>query len=303
VKARLLIVFAAVLWSLSGFFTRLFDSPWLGLNDPPLSPLQRAAGRALFAGLVLLPWLRLSAIRFTARLGGTALAFTLMNASYITAMTWGTSGSVVLLQYTAPVWIFLVSVYLWQEPAQPRDLLTLILGMVGVGFLLVGGWQGSQLLPVGLAIVSGLFFGLVLMGLRVQRDQSPVWITVVNHLCAGIALLPFVWFEARPSGTQLGVLALFGVVQLGLPYILATYASRFVKPGEAATLMLIEPILVPLWACLVDPARERPDVWMLLGGLFILGSLAYRYWPRHGMPNDNSAPNDNAAREASGRPG
>ncbi|MFQ3594236.1 MAG: DMT family transporter [Gemmataceae bacterium] len=288
-NARLLIVLAAVLWSLSGFFTRLFDSPWLGLNEPPLSPLQRAAGRALFAGLILLPLIRPHQVRFTGQLGATALAFTLMNASYITAMTWGTSGSVVLLQYTAPLWIFLVSVLLWGETLQPRDPLTLVLGMVGIGFLLIGGWTGNQLPAVGLATVSGVFFGLVLLGLRVQRDQSPVWITVVNLLCAGLALLPFILFDARPTLAQLGVLALFGGVQLGLPYILTAYASRYVKPTEAAMLMLVEPILVPVWACLVDPERERPDGWMVVGGLSIVGSLAYRYWPRRGNPGDERA--------------
>jgi drug/metabolite transporter (DMT)-like permease len=292
VNARLLIVLAAVLWSLSGFFTRLFDSPWLGLNEPALTPLQRAAGRALFAGLMLLPLVRPRDVRITPRLLSTALAFTLMNASYITAMTWGTSGSAVLLQYTAPLWIFLVTVCLYREPPEPRGLTTLALGMVGVAFLLVGGWTGSQILPFLLALVSGLFFGLVLLGLRAQRDQSPVWLTVVNHLRAGVALLPFIVRDATPTLPQLGMLAVFGVVQLGLPYLLAAYVSRYVRPAEAATIMLIEPILVPVWAYLIDPERERPDVWMILGGLFVVGSLAYRYWPRGGSDERQPQPAD-----------
>ena len=291
-NARLLIVLAAVLWSLSGFFTRLFDSPWLGLNEPPLTPLQRAAGRALFAGLMLLPLIRPRDVRVTPRLLSTAVAFTLMNASYITAMTWGTSGSAVLLQYTAPLWIFLVTVCLYREPAEPRGLVTLALGMVGVAFLLVGGWTGSQIIPFLLALVSGLFFGLVLLGLRAQRDQSPVWVTAVNHLMAGVALLPFIVRDATPTLPQLGMLVVFGVVQLGIPYLLAAYASRHVRPAEAATLMLIEPILVPVWACLIDPVRERPDVWMILGGLFVVGSLAYRYWPRGGSDERQPKPAD-----------
>lgn len=293
-NARLLIVFAAVLWSLSGFFTRLFDSPWLGLDEPPLTPLQRAAGRALFAGLMLVPLVRPRDVSVSPRLLGTALAFTLMNASYITAMTWGTSGSAVLLQYTAPLWIFLVSVFLYRERPESRDLPTLFLGMIGMAFLLVGGWTGSQLTPVLLAMVSGFFFGMVLLGLRAQRDQSPVWLTVVNHLTAGIALLPFIVRDATPTLAQLGMLAVFGVVQLGLPYLLAAYASRFVRPGEAATLMLIEPILVPVWAYLIDPVREQPDVWMILGGLFVVGSLAYRYWPRGGSDERQPDPPANA---------
>jgi drug/metabolite transporter (DMT)-like permease len=282
VTARLLILLAAVLWSLSGFFTRLFDSPWLGLNEPVLTPLQRAAGRALFAGLMLLPLVRPRDVRVSWYTVGTAIAFTLMNATYITAMTLGTSGSAVLLQYTAPLWIFIITVYVYGETPEPRGRVTLLLGMVGVGFLLVGGWTENRLLPALLALISGLFFGLILLGLRAQRGTSAIWLTVVNHLTAGVALLPFIVYDPVPTGAQMGVLVLYGVVQLGLPYTLAAYASRYVGPREAATLMLLEPVLVPVWAYLVDPVRERPDEWMLAGGFFVLGALVYRYWPQGG---------------------
>jgi hypothetical protein len=58
--------------------------------------------------------------------------------------------------------------------------------------------------------------------------------------------------------------------------------------------MLIEPILVPVWAYLIDPVREQPDVWMILGGLFVVGSLAYRYWPRGGSDERQPDPPANA---------
>ena len=48
---------------------------------------------------------------------------------------------------------------------------------------------------------------------------------------------------------------------------------------EAGTLSLLEPILNPVWAYLVSPEKERPTVYVVLGGACILGALAYRYWP------------------------
>src|SRR5262249_35022602 len=51
---RLSIALAAVLWSLSGLFTRLLQEPTaLGLDEPRLTGLQIAFYRALFAGLCL----------------------------------------------------------------------------------------------------------------------------------------------------------------------------------------------------------------------------------------------------------
>jgi drug/metabolite transporter (DMT)-like permease len=54
---------------------------------------------------------------------------------------------------------------------------------------------------------------------------------------------------------------------------------RSVTPHEAGTLLLIEPVLNPLWAYLVSPADELPGTWTWVGGAFILSGIAYRYWP------------------------
>jgi drug/metabolite transporter (DMT)-like permease len=66
---------------------------------------------------------------------------------------------------------------------------------------------------------------------------------------------------------------------MGLSYWLAAQGLRSVSPQEAGTLLLLEPILNPIWAYLVSPATERISPFTLFGGLFILGALAYRYWP------------------------
>ncbi|MGL4554083.1 MAG: DMT family transporter, partial [Gemmataceae bacterium] len=279
-RPRLMILLAAVLWSTGGAFARVFDSPWLGLDEPRLSPLQRATGRALFAGLALLPLVRRRDVSFRPRMLWTAIAFTLMNATYLTAIVLGTSGSAVMLQATAPLWIFALTVFVWGERPEPRGFTSLVIGMVGIAALLYGGWADSQFGPVLLALSSGLFFGLVLVGLRAQRDASAVWVTAVNHLFAAAALLPFILADPVPRPAQLAVLALYGGLQMGLPYALVAHASRSVGPREAATLILLEPILNPVWAYLIDPVRERPTAWLLIGGACVVGALAYRYWPR-----------------------
>jgi hypothetical protein len=52
--------------------------------------------------------------------------------------------------------------------------------------------------------------------------------------------------------------------------------------AEAATLILLEPILNPIWAYLIDPVRQRPTIWLVIGGLCVIGALADRYWPTGG---------------------
>jgi drug/metabolite transporter (DMT)-like permease len=45
---------------------------------------------------------------------------------------------------------------------------------------------------------------------------------------------------------------------------------------EAAVILLLEPVLNPLWAWVVQ--RETPGAWALLGGAIILGATTVKSW-------------------------
>jgi drug/metabolite transporter (DMT)-like permease len=279
-QGRLLVVTAAVLWSTSGMFKAFLIEPTaLGLNEPPLKPLQIAAGRVLFAGLIMLPLLRPRDVTFRPLMAGTALTFAAMNAMFMGAMVLGSAANAILLQYTAPLWLYILGVGLLREPADRRGVVAVVIGTLGIGVIVYGGWQGEQALVVLLGLGSGLTYALILLGLRLMRDVSPVWLTAVNHLTGAVVLLPFVWKDGLPTPAQTAWLALFGSLQLGLPYMLMARGLRSVSPQEAGTLTLLEPLLNPLWAYLVAPEKEKPTIYILIGGACILGALAYRYWP------------------------
>src|SRR5437660_4075455 len=97
-RGRVCLVAAAVLWSLSGLFTRLLqkDTP-LGLHTPALTPLQIAFYRALFAGLVFVPALRRRDIRFRPLMGVMVVCFALMNALFISSIALGSAANAILL--------------------------------------------------------------------------------------------------------------------------------------------------------------------------------------------------------------
>jgi drug/metabolite transporter (DMT)-like permease len=60
------------------------------------------------------------------------------------------------------------------------------------------------------------------------------------------------------------------VFQIALPYVLAGAGMRHVTALEGALLLLLEPVLNPVWAALVQ--GERPGVWPLVGGAIILAA-------------------------------
>lgn len=280
VPARLGVLLAALLWSTSGAFTKVLrENTGLGLNEPNIDPLSIAFWRVVFAAAVFVPIVRRRDLTFRPALWLTGLAFALMNALFISAMALGSSANTILLQYTAPMWVYLICVGVLREPAERRGTITLLIGLAGIGVLLVGGWTGSQLPAVALALSSGLAYAFVLIGLHVQRGESSRWLTAFNLLFSAVVLLPIVCRHPLPSGPQFVVLFLYGAVQMSLPYLLLAVGLRRLSPQEVGTLTLIEPVLNPLWAYLVSPATETPTLWTLAGGACIVGALVWRYWP------------------------
>ncbi len=287
---RWCILLAAILWSTGGAFTKILtQDTFAGVNEPEVEPLiidgykvpvQIACYRALFAGLVLLPTLRRRDISFRPMMIVMALSFAAMNALFVTAMALGTSANAILLQYSAPLWMYLAAVFLLGEQPDRRGTIALAIGLAGIGIIVAGGWHGGELPVVIIALGSGFTYAGVLIGLRVLRGESSRWLTVWNHLLAGLVLVPFVVALRPPTLPQFAVLFLYGSIQMGLAYWLVARGLRVVSPQEAGTITLLEPLLNPLWAYLVSPKTEVPNAYTFLGGALILGALAWRYWPR-----------------------
>jgi drug/metabolite transporter (DMT)-like permease len=281
-QGRLCIAAAAVLWSMSGALTKLLTQPTpFQLDDPQVPGLVIAFGRTFFAGLILLPTLRPRDFSFRRMMIVMVLCFAVMNALYVSAMALGPAANAVLLQYSAPMWMYLASIWWLREPADRRSAVALVIGLIGIGVIILGGKEAGQLPVVAIALGSGVAYAGVILSLRALREASPRWLTVLNQLGSTLALAPVLWYLAppMPTGAQLGVLFVYGAVQLALPYWLAARGLRVVSPQEAGTITLLEPILNPVWAYLVSPGTEMPSAYTWIGGACILGGLAWRYWP------------------------
>jgi DME family drug/metabolite transporter len=286
-RGRLYILLAAVLWSLSGAFKCfLKDDTPLRLGTGPVDDLAIAFYRAFFAGVFLLPTLRRRSISFRPAMAAMVGCFAAMNITFVLALTGGKAANAILLQYTAPLWIYLAGIAWMGERPSGRGWTSLFIGLLGIGVLMLGGQHEADLPIIGLGLASGFFYAGVVVFLRVLRSTDSNWLTVLNHLGAALVVAPLLLYRGWPSLSlaQFGVVALFGVVQMGLPYVLMARGLRVVSPQEAGVITLLEPLSNPLWAYLVAPETEAPTMYTLLGGICIVGALAWRYWPGSGKP-------------------
>jgi drug/metabolite transporter (DMT)-like permease len=285
-RGRLLIVLAAVLWSLSGAGVKLLTTPTgLGdlfhLPDPPMPGLLIAFYRPLWAGIVLLPLLRAGDFKFHPLFLLMLPTFAVMNLLFVLAQALGSAANAIVLQYTAPVWMYLGTVFWLREPTDRRDPSTLLIAMLGVAVILVDAVlrpTPETLWAVLIALGSGITYAGVLLCLRVLRGLPAPWLTVLNHAAAALLLLPFIVPLSQPTWPQLGFMVAFGAIQMGLPYLLMARGLRVVSAQEAGMICLLEPLLNPLWAYLA--AGDVPDSATVIGGSIILAALAWRYAPR-----------------------
>ena len=132
--------------------------------------------------------------------------------------------------------------------------------------------------PAGVAwaLLSGITYASVMLSLRGLRGENACWLMALNLLFTAAVLSPFYFASGvRPEGRQWPLLIAFGALQMGTPYILFARGVRTVPSLEAAGLVLLEPILVPLWVVLTW--GEMPAWWTVVGAGLILLGLATRY--------------------------
>lgn len=280
-----IVLFAAVLWSTSGFFVK---SPAFDHWPEQSRGVLLAFWRALFASLLLSLFVR--RIEWNWRLIVAAACFTAMNATYLTSMVYCEVSLAIWLQYTSPIWVLLGAWWCFGETPQRRERYPWVLLMTGVLVIIGFGPASGSLLGVFLGLMSGLFFAGVVLTLRWLRDVDPAWVVLVNHLSTALILLPVVLgLNIWPAGgQQWSLLALFGCLQMGLPYVLFAKAIKQISSREASALLLLEPLLVPVWVFIAYrhlPEYQPPAISVIVGGVMILMGLFWRYLLSRQVPS------------------
>jgi DME family drug/metabolite transporter len=303
-QARLSLVLAAVLWSSGSFFIRFLREPSgfaaslnLTLHEPNLTPLQVAFFRGLFGGLAMLLLVRRTDVRFDRRMIGMVLIFAAMSGLYMSALALGPAANAIFLQNTAPIWVYLFAVFVWKESVDRRGWQSVLLGATGAFVLVGGNWpvnlppdeEQAQALILFMGVGAGFTYAGVMISLKTLRHFAPAWLTAMNLIGSAAAIGAYVlirsgWSEflawsGTPTFAQVAVLALYGVIQMAIPYWLFARSLRAVSPQEAGIITLIEPLLNPFWAYLMTPEKDKPTVPMLIGGALILAALVWRYIP------------------------
>jgi DME family drug/metabolite transporter len=176
--------------------------------------------------------------------------------------------------------MLLLAPWLLREPVRRRDLVYVMAVAAGMALFFLGTEQARATAPDPsrgnlIAAGSGLAWALTVTGLRwlgrSGEGNSAMATVAAGNLMAFLVALPMaVPVTAAAGGANLLVILYLGVVQIGLAYVCVTRAIRHVPAFEATTILLLEPVMNPIWAWLVH--GEKPGPWALAGGAIILSA-------------------------------
>ncbi|WP_093337521.1 EamA family transporter [Salibacterium halotolerans] len=179
------------------------------------------------------------------------ISIALFNWFYFTVMDQASLSVAVVLLYTSPVFVAVISRFVFQEIFTLNKVGAVLLTTAGCG--LVAGFfpLGSMTLSpavVMFGLASGFFCGLYsIIGKSVSRKYHSVTITAYSMMCGGLFLLPVSGIEKNLTPFLEPMVWVYAggsvVVSTILAYVLYTAGLKYIESSHAAVLATIEPVV------------------------------------------------------------
>ncbi len=262
-KGIILAAIASSMWSTGGIFVKLVD--W--------NPVSIAGMRSLVAALVMLAYIKKPKLTKSKPqiLGAIATCTTML--FFIVANKLTTSANAILLQYTAPIFVAILGVWILKEKIRWYDIVSIIVVFLGMLLFFIDNVNIGNTLGNIIAILSGFSLACMTISLRLQKDGSAMDTTFFGNILTFIIAIPFI-FSALPDMKSLIIIVIMGVFQLGIPYIFYVNSIKYLTALEAILITVMEPLLNPLWVYLF--AGEKPGTYAIVGGIVVIVTVMLR---------------------------
>jgi drug/metabolite transporter (DMT)-like permease len=270
-----------LMWSIAGVVSRQLEHA---------RSFEVTFWRSLFNGIalmILLSWLRgpLPLWR-SLRQGGRALwlsglCWSVMFTAFMVAITLTTVANVLVTMAIAPLLTALVARLALGHRLAARTWAAIVVAGLGIGWMYAGEVSGGDArhllgtaVALGVPVAAAVNWTLMQHISRAARsraapDMLPA--VLIGAVLSSVVTLPLS-LPFAASASDLGWLALLGVVQLAIPCLLAVNVSRVLSAPEVSLLALLEVVFGVAWAWL--GAGESPSAPVLGGGALVLAALA-----------------------------
>ncbi|TDX59301.1 DMT family transporter [Orenia marismortui] len=263
----LFIIIAMLIWGSIGVFVRLL----------PYSSELIVFYRVLFAFLFLL---LLSVLKKDLKLNllidnkllllGSGITLSLNWLFFFQAVKKTTIANATLSYYTSPVMVVLLSVLFLKERLRVREIISLLLGILGISIMIFS--PKNLLLDGRVGIVYGLLaafcYSLFTLSSKMITDLSAQKLTLIQTGIATIILFPIVLGYELPDLHSIVLLVIMGVLHTALALVLYIKGLRLSKVQDVGILSYLDPLSAILFAMLF--LSEIPSLSTFIGGILIL---------------------------------
>ena len=287
---------AGCLWGATGVFVR--NLSFLGLAPIEIVEIKSIA-TAIVAILFLFFYdkelLKVRLKDLWCFVGTGVLSLLLFNILYFHTMTLTSLSVAVSLLYTAPVFVMILSVFLFKEAVTKRKVLAVAFAFIGC-VLVSGAITGTTTLT-GLGLIFGLTSGLcyalysIFSRYAINKGYHPFTITAYTFVFTSIGGSIFTDFNLvgqvyiqNKSEVVLNYLILTVFISF-IPYILYTIGLVHIENSKAAVMVSVEPAMATLLGFLVFD--EIPTFWNFLGMIFIVSAVVILNIQGFKRPNIN----------------
>lgn len=277
---QLMVIVAALCWGFIAVFVKKLTS--YGFTEMEIVTIRTTSALILTIPLVLVlkdrTILKISPKHIPYFFGTGVLSIAFFNWCYFTAMNKMSISLAVMLLYTAPAFVAILSVFFLKEHMNKRKIAAVAATIIGCSMIaLAGGSGGNEWSIIGFIIGLGAGLGYALYSifgkLALQHYES-FTITFYTFVVATACLLPFFPFWKKLDGLPLEAWAYMiglGFVPTVLAYLLYTVGLRNMESSKAAILATVEPIAAVMIGVFLFSETMMPV--QVIGALFILSSV------------------------------
>ena len=263
--AVIALFFTALLWSTGGLGFRLLSIQ---------NGLAISGYRSFFAAIFFIAaYKSLPKFENTRWFKAGIVAHSGATTFFVIANTLTTAANAVVLQYTAPIFVCLYLFFITKKKLPWRDIIAVGLIFSGICVFLLDSLtlQASPAMTFGniMAVFAGASFGMQAVVLR--QTSAPKNVFIFGCALNMIIALPFILQYPIESLFDLGILIYLGTIQVGLAYLLLSFAVPRVTPLELILIPAVEPILNPLWVFIFD--GQAPSLLSAFGGVVIISTI------------------------------
>lgn len=258
----LMMLIACILFSTGGILCKLI--PW--------SPLAINGVRNLLGGSLIGIYLLAThhRLRFNFKIVIGAICMGGVTTLFIVANKLTTAANAIVLQYSAPIWLILLSALLLKEKPRAKDVITIVIVLIGIVFFFLDGIGSGTTWGNIAGVGAGLFYsGLFL--LNSLPDADALSSLFIGQFGTGILLTPFVFRESDFSVVPVVTVICLGLFQVGLAYIFFNLGTKYTAPVTASIIAGIEPILNSVLVMIFWGEMLKPLA--LIGAVIVIAAI------------------------------